>query len=173
MQQKTIWQQSSGHPENPNYLAIMREWWANLNGKEVTWQQRIIPPSGEVGELDWEEAQRFDEVFLINSPEIRGITLYWRKPDSLQERNTTPYKLILDSLRQSLYIFPQSQKELVIRVGLSSVLYQTISITNPQYAFDSSGENYILNLRDITQQIEVKVTLSPENLKQLLRELSR
>ncbi len=79
MEQKTIWQQGSSNPENPNYLATIREWWENLNGKEITWRQRIIPQSGEVGELDW-EPQRFDEVFAIANPAIRGITLYWEIP---------------------------------------------------------------------------------------------
>jgi hypothetical protein len=161
MEQKTLWQQGSSNPEN-----------TNLNGKEITWQQRIIPHSGEVGELDW-EPQRFDEVFAINNPEIRGITLYWRKLDGAQERNTTPNKLILNSIRHYLYIFPQSQKEVVIRVGFPSIPYQTISMTNPQYSYNRSGENYTLILIDTIQQQEVKVTLSSENLKQLLRELTK
>ncbi|WP_193196725.1 hypothetical protein [Nostoc sp. MG11] len=171
-QLKTVWQQGSGNPENPNYLATIRQWWTNLNGKEITWQQRIIPQNIQVDQLDW-EPKRFDEVFVIAQPEIRGITLYWHKPDSSQERNTTPHQLILDSLRQYLYIFPQSQKELVIRVGLPSISYKTISITNPEYSYNPSGDNYILTLRDATQQIEVEVILSPENLKQLIRQLTR
>ncbi|MDZ8055990.1 MAG: hypothetical protein RMX68_004970 [Aulosira sp. ZfuVER01] len=172
MQLKTLWQPGSGNPENPENLATIGQWWANLNGKEVTWQQRIITQNSEVEQLDW-EAKRFDENFAIANPEIRGITLYWCKPDSPQERNTTPYKLILDSLHQYLYIFPQSQKELVIRVGLKTIAYQTISLTNPQYLYNPSGENYILTLQDATQQLEVKVTMSSENLKQLLRQLTR
>jgi len=54
MEQKTLWQQGSSNPENTKNLVTIRELWANLNGKEITWQQRIIPHSGEVGELDWE-----------------------------------------------------------------------------------------------------------------------
>jgi hypothetical protein len=172
MQVKTLWQSGSGNPDNPQNLAIIRQWWESLNGKEVTLRQRIITENIEVEQLDW-EAKRFDENFAIANPEIRGITLYWCKPDSPQERNTTPYKLILDSLNQYLYIFPQSQKELVIRVGLKTITYQTISLTNPQYLYNPSGENYILTLQDATQQLEVKVTMSPENLKQLLRQLTR
>ncbi|MBD2770834.1 hypothetical protein ICL16_01515 [Iningainema sp. BLCCT55] len=171
MEQKIVWQQGSGNPENPNKLAIIREWWANLSGKEITWQQRINS-LGELDKLDW-EPQRFDEVFVLANPELRGITLYWRKPDSPQERNTTPHQLILDNIHQHLYIFPQSQKELVIRVGLRSHTYQTISIINPQYSYNQSGQNFILSLKDTTQQLEIKVTLSPENLKQLLREITK
>ncbi len=167
-----IWQQGSGNPDNLQNLAIIRQWWTNLNGQEITWKQRIIVPNSEVAQLDWEE-KRFDEVFAIANSEMRGITLYWRKPDSPQERNTTPQKLILDSHLQYLYIFPQSQPELVIRVGLFSIPYQTISLTNPQYSYNPVGSNYILILQDATQQLEVKVTLSPENLKQLLRQLTK
>ncbi|MBW4666914.1 MAG: hypothetical protein KME60_05585 [Cyanomargarita calcarea GSE-NOS-MK-12-04C] len=168
---KTVWQQSSVNPENLNNLAIIREWWANINDKEITWQQRIITQSREVDKLDW-ESQGFDEVFLMSNSEIRGITLYWRKADSPQERNTTPVKLILDNKCQYLYIFPQSQKELVIRVGLRLIPYQTISLINPQYSYKKFGENYLLEIRDTTQQLDVKITLSLENLKQLLRELT-
>lgn len=64
MEQKIIWQQESSNPENLNNLAIIREWWTNLNYKEITLAQRVISSSGEVSELDW-EAQRFDEVFVI------------------------------------------------------------------------------------------------------------
>jgi hypothetical protein len=172
MEQKIVWQQGSAHPENPDFLATIRQWWAQLNGKEIKWQQRIIPQNGDVAELDW-ETQRFDEVLMISQPEIRGITLYWCKPDGSGERNTTPHKLILDSHQQYLYIFPQSQKELVIRVSVPSVPYEQISMTNPQYSFNPSGQNYILTLKDVSQHIEVKVTLNSENLKQLLRELSK
>ena len=172
MQVKTLWQSGSGNTDNPQNLATIRQWWESLNSKEVTWQQRIITENQEVDQLDW-EAKRFDENFAIANPEIRGITLYWSKPDSPQERNTTAHKLILDSLRQYLYIFPQSQKELVIRVGLETITYQRISLTNPQYLYNPSGENYILTLQDATQQLEVKVTMSPENIKQLLRQLTR
>jgi hypothetical protein len=172
MEQKVIWQQGSSNPENPSSLATIREWWTNLNGKEITWQQRIIPYSGEISEIDW-EPQRFDEVVVLNKPEIRGITLYWNKISDSQERNTTPHKLILDSIHQYLYIFPQSQAEVVIRVGLPSIPYQTISLTNPQYFYNKSGQNYILLLRDATQELEVRVTLSPENFKQLIRELTK
>lgn len=94
-----------------------------------------------------------------------------RKIDNPQERNTTPDKLILDSIRQQLYIFPQSQKELVIRVESSSFQYQTVEMRDPQYLYSASGENHILSLRDGTQMLEVKVTLTPENLKQLMRQL--
>jgi hypothetical protein len=170
MQAKTIWQQGSDNPENGNNFATIQQWWASLNNKKIAWRQRIISQTGNISELDW-EPQRFDEVFNLQTPQIRGITLYWRKPDSEQERSTTPRKLELDSDRQQLYIYPQSQKELIIRVGIPEIVYQKVAITNPQWEGTNAGENYILTLRDKQQQLEIKLTLSSDNLAQLKEQL--
>ncbi len=170
MQPKIIWQQNSNNPENGNNFAIIQQWWTNLNTKKIAWRQRLIPQSGDVSQLDW-EPQRFDEVFKLQIPQIRGITLYWRKADSEQERSTTPRKLEFDEHSQQLYIYPQSQKELVIRVGIPEIVYQKVAITNPQWEGSSAGDNYILTLRDNQQQLEVKLTLSPENLAQIKEQL--
>jgi hypothetical protein len=136
MQLTTVWQQGSTNPENPNHFAAIQQWFSSLNGKEITWRQRLIPPTADVREIDW-ESQRFDEVFAILNPQIRGITLYWHKPDSQQERSTTPYKLELDTLRQQLYIYPQSQKEVVIRVSVPEVIYQQVELKNPQVEYSN------------------------------------
>jgi hypothetical protein len=170
MQMTTVWQFGGTSTENANNFATISQWWASLNGKEITWRQRLIPQTAEVHELDW-EPQRFDEKFALVNPEIRGITLYWSKPDSQQARSTTPHKLELDNLRQQLYIFPQSQKEIVIRVGLPEVIYQTIELKNPQWRSSTGDNSYKLILRDEAQQLEIKVALSPENLNQLKRTL--
>lgn len=170
MQGKIVWQQNSNKPENANNLAFISQWWSSLANKEIALAQRLIPQSGEVDELNW-EPQRFDEVFELQNPQIRGITLYWRKPDSQQERNTTPHQLVLDTLRQHLYIFPQSQNQLVIRVGLWEIPYQTIEMNNPQLEYSPSNQNHILILRDAQQQLEVKVTLSTDNLSQMKQQL--
>ena len=170
MQGKIVWQQNSTKPENANNLAFISQWWSSLANKEIALAQRLIPQSGEVDELNW-EPQRFDEVFELTHPQIRGITLYWRKPDSPQERNTTPSQLVLDTRRQELYIFPQSQNQLVIRVGLPSIPYQTIEMNNPQLEYSPSGQNHILTLRDAQQQLEVKVTLTSDNLSQMKQQL--
>lgn len=166
MQPRIVWQQGSNNPDNANNFATIREWWASLADKKIAWRQRIIPQSGDVIELDW-ETQRFDEVFQLKTPEIRGITLYWHKADEDRERSTTPRKLELDNQRQQIYIYPQSQKELVIRVGIPEIIYQKMELKNPQMQVTAAGENQILTLRDTQQQVEVKVTLSPENLNQL------
>lgn len=170
MQAGTIWQQNSDNPENGNNFAIIQQWWTNLNEQKIAWRQRLISETNNVQELDW-EPQRFDEVFKLQSPQIRGITLYWRKSDEERERSTTPYKLELDTQRQQLYIYPQSQKELVIRVGIPEIVYQKIALTNPQWYSASAGENYIFILRDKQQQVEVQLILSPDNLAQLKEQL--
>lgn len=170
MQVKTIWQQGSTDPENANHFATISQWWADLNGKEVTWRQRLIPLTGEVGDLNW-EPQRFDEVFAIDSPQIRGITLYWHKPDAKDERSTTPHKLELDQLQQWLYIYPQSQREVVIRVGLPQVVYQKVKIDNPQWAVTTAAGGHTLVLRDADKRLEIQVNLSSENLAQLKQQL--
>ena len=170
MQGKIVWQQNSTKPENPSNFALISRWWTTLANKEIILAQRLIQQSGEVDELNW-EPQRFDEVFELKNPEIRGITLYWRKPDSQQERNTTPHRLVLDIRRQQLYIFPQSQNQLVIRVELPEIPYQKIEMKNPQLEYSLAGQDHILTLRDAQQQIEVKVTLSPDNLSRLKDQL--
>jgi hypothetical protein len=170
MQAKTIWQQGSDSPENGQNFAIIQQWWANLNDQKIAWRQRIIPETGDISELDW-EPQRFDEVFKLQAPQIRGITLYWRKLDSQQERSTTPRQLQLDTHSQQLYIYPQSQKDLVIRVGIPEIVYQNIEIKNPQWQGSRAGENYILTLRDNQKQLDVKLTLTPDNLNQLKEQL--
>ncbi len=170
MQAKTIWQQGSDSPENGQNFAIIQQWWANLNDQKIAWRQRIIPETGDISELDW-EPQRFDEVFKLQAPQIRGITLYWRKLDSQPERSTTPRQLQLDPHSQQLYIYPQSQKELVIRVGIPEIVYQNIEIKNPQWQGSRAGENYILTLRDNQKQLDVNLTLTPDNLNQLKEQL--
>lgn len=141
---------------------------------KFSWSENYFCPthdsqSGEVDELNW-DIQRFDEVFELKNPDLRGITLYWRKTDSEQERNTTPHQLVLDTRRQQLYIFPQSQKQLVIRVELPQIVYQTIEVKNPQIECSFLGE-HILTLRDVQQRLEVKITLSNDTLSQLKQQL--
>ncbi|XWK88225.1 MAG: hypothetical protein U7127_29255 [Phormidium sp.] len=165
-----IWEQGSNYPENADNFAIIKQWFANLNGKEITWKQRLIPPDYDVRKIEW-EAQRFDEKFIIFNSDIRGITLYWQKPDSPQERNTTPSKLELDTLKQQLYIYPQSQKDVVIQLALPEVVYQKFQTINPQIEVSKLGENYVLILRDDKQQLEVKVALTPEKIYQLKQQL--
>lgn len=170
MQPSIVWQQGSNNPANADNFATISQWWTSLNGKKIAWRQRLIPQSGDLGEIDW-EPQRFDEVCELQFPQVRGITLYWRKPDSEQERSTTPRLLALNPNTEQLYIYPQSQKDLIIRVGVPEIVYQTIEMTNPEWMSGQSGENYTLTLRDKRQQLAVKLTLTPENLAQLKAQL--
>lgn len=169
MQANVIWQQGSSDPENTNHLATIRDWWASLSGQEVIWRPRqLVPATIAASELNW-ESQRFDERFVISQPELRGITLYWKKPDVAEERSTTPRKLEFDQLRQQLYVFPQSQKELVIRIGLPEIVYQKIDLNQPQWQYDSTQQT--LTLKDDRQVLEVRLSLSPESWSQLKQQL--
>jgi hypothetical protein len=163
-----IWQQNISKPENADNLAKIGQWWANIKDKEVIWQQRLIPENGNLKDIDW-EFQGFDAKFKLLMSQLRGITLYWQKPDLKQELNITPSKLVLDLSKQQLDLYPQSQPQVVIRVSIPTISYQTIELTNPQIASTLVGENYLLLLRDRQQQLEVKVTLNRETLVKLLK----
>ncbi|MBW4468391.1 MAG: hypothetical protein KME07_23440 [Pegethrix bostrychoides GSE-TBD4-15B] len=169
--QTAIWQQENADPRNVQYFAEISQWWTSLNGQEITWRQRLLPETGAVADLNW-EPQRFDETFVVTQPQVRGITLYWQKPDAKEERNTTPYRLELDKLRQTLYIYPQSQRGVVIRVALPQVVYQQVKISQPQLSVLRSGEQAILVLRDEPQRLEIQVSLSPEQLAELKQKLA-
>jgi hypothetical protein len=172
MQLKTIWQFGSSDPENANHLAAIQQWWASLNGQEILWQQRLVTPSEAAADLNW-ELQRFDEKFIVTKPEIRGITLYWFKFNDPQERNATADKLEFDALKQQLYIYPQSQKEVVIRIEIPKLVFQTLTLSNPDWSYQHIGDSRTLTMRDAAQALEVNVQLSAENLKQLLQQLTQ
>lgn len=165
MQLLTIWQHGIQSPENINNLDIIREWWENLNGKEINWVERLIPQIGGMSEVHW-QPQRFDEIFVIIRPEIRDMTLYWYKADFPLEHNKIAQKIELDHLKQQLYLYPQSEEELVIRVGLNEFEYQAIELQNADITFQ---EPEVMILRDVKQQLEVKVNLTAANLN-LLKE---
>jgi len=167
---KIIWQQNSSNPNNIDNLTTISQWWENLNGKEISFAQRIIPPGGTIEEIDW-QPQRLDENIIIHHPQIRGITVFWYKPDSEAERNITATKLELDNDKQQIYIYPLSQSHIVIRVTVKQIVYNTVELKNPQIAGTSIGENYVLLLRDQQQLLEIKIILNPTSLTQLLEKL--
>jgi hypothetical protein len=166
MQAKTVWEQGSSDPNSADMFAAIRQWWDSLNGQEITWRQRLIPESGNIADQNW-EPQRFDETFVMELPEVRGITLYWRKPDSKEERSTTPHKLELDQLQQQLFIYPQSQRGVVIRVALPQVVYQQVKMNQPQLTLLKTEGKSMLILRDESQRLEIRATLSPDQVAQL------
>ncbi len=171
MQGKVVWQQDSPDPNSVNYFAEISQWWTGLNNQEISWQQRLIAESGPSSDLNW-EPQRFDETFQMLSPEVRGITLYWRKLDAPEERNTTPHKLELDALQQTLYIYPQTQRGIVIRVTLPQAVYQQITVNQPQITLTQPATGPVLMVRDEAQRLEIQIQLSPATLADLRRQLS-
>jgi hypothetical protein len=170
MERKIIWLSSSSDPDNGNYLDAIRQWWTTLHDREISWQQRLLPPSGNPEELNWETV-RFDEVFAIVTPELRGITLYWHKPGDGQEHNITVRKLELDRLHACLYIYSQAQQQVVLRVALKQVSYQTLELSHPQCVYFADGDHRVLRFRDAGQQLDVKVILSTEEVGKLKQQL--
>ncbi len=161
------WQSGNSNPMMVENFETIRQWWRNLNGKEITLRQRILSENGDVRELDW-EPQRFDETFAIANPDVRGITLYWQKPGMPDGRNTTVRQLQLDFKRQQLYIYPQSQPTLVMQIGLAALKYQTLTLKDPEI-FVEDKETLIL--RDTTRLIEVKLKLTSDIISGLKEQL--
>ncbi len=170
MSNNLIWQQNSSDRSNGDNLEAITNWWSNLAGKEISWQQRLIPASNDLQEIDW-QLQKFDETFVLQTPQLRGITLFWRNEKIADERNITPSKLQLDLTQQQLYIFPQSQSQVVIKIYLPELIYQKLDLVNPQIAATIKDDSGIILLRDATQKLEIKVILSGEQLNQLLNRL--
>ncbi|MEL6927609.1 MAG: hypothetical protein AAFO95_03115 [Cyanobacteria bacterium J06600_6] len=169
MSNDLIWQSNSSDPSNVDSLQAIADWWSELDGKEVVWQQRLIATSDTVTDLDW-QLQKFDEKFILTAPQVRGITLYWSKR-SIDERNITPSKLLLYPSKQKLYIFPQSQSQVVISVSLPVTTYQKLNLLNPQIAATIKDNRGIILLRDATEKLEVTVTLNSSQVSQLLNQL--
>ena len=167
MTDNLIWQQNSSEPNNQENLAAIAEWWSGLEGKEISWQQRLIASSQNLQDLDW-QPQKFDEKFVLLTPQLKGITIYWRNSKAAEERNITPNKMLLDLNKQALYVFPQSQSQVVISIGLPQTVYQKLNIQNPQIAAKVKDGNGIILLRDNTEQLEIKIILDQERLNQLL-----
>ena len=130
MKTNLVWQQNSGTADNLENLEAIATWWSDLNGKEIAWQQRLVTPSGDLKEIDW-QPQQFDKKLVINDAQLRGITIYWREGNSETEHNITAGKLELNTIEQKLYIYPQSQSQVVICVSLPEIVYQKINLTNP------------------------------------------
>jgi len=169
MSNDLIWQQNSNDSGNADNLATIALWWSELTGKEVVWQQRLLSADLDLGDLDW-QPQKFDEKLILAAPAIRGITLYWRN-QNMDERNITPSKLLLNATKQKLYIFPQSQSQVVISVSLPVTVYQKLNLLNPQIAATIKDGQGIILLRDATEKVEVTVTLSQPQITQLLDRL--
>ncbi|NJK60449.1 MAG: hypothetical protein HC918_09725 [Oscillatoriales cyanobacterium SM2_1_8] len=166
------WVGGSSDPNNDIKLGQIGQWWSALNGHKVSWKQRQLPPSGQPAGIVWDTDEQFDEVFAIQSPSLRGLTLYWFKPGSDSERNLTVAALTLDPELQELTIYPASGRDYLIRVASFQVIYQGLTLQNPEVAASvrPSGEAILL-LRDEGQKLEVQVNLSPDRLQSLRAQL--
>ncbi|QDZ41038.1 hypothetical protein FRE64_14470 [Euhalothece natronophila Z-M001] len=160
------WLQGGSNPDNGKNFEIIRDWWNNLSGKEVIISQRLIPDDGDASRINW-EPQKFDDQLVMFKSEMRGITLYWQKSFSEDERNFTPSKLELDQIQENLYIYPQSQPKVIIRVGIPNIRYTTLSMKEPELSISESGGDRILLMRDRDRQIAVQLPLTPTTLKRL------
>ncbi|MEM6500271.1 MAG: hypothetical protein AAF685_00360 [Cyanobacteria bacterium P01_C01_bin.89] len=161
-----VWRYGDSDPENPAHFETISQWWSRLNGQTITWRQRLMDQTSDPRQLDW-EVERFDEQFVCHGAEVRGISLYWQKVGQDNERNSTPAKLELDTLHQHLYIYPKSQPDLVIRVGLPEVTYQTLTVTASQWEVAAKSGGYQLSVLDKTQGLKVEIALSAEQMEAL------
>ncbi len=166
------WTLGNSTPDAEANLAQIAQWWSSLAGQQVVWQQRPIPPSGNNEEINW-GTQQPDESFVIQTPELRGITLYWRKIGSDEERNITAGQLSLDLFNQRLDLLPASGRSYQLRVTLPKIVYQTIKLDNPQWASSTQPNgDKILLLRDDAQRLEVQINVSASNLEVVKQKLA-
>ena len=159
---RCVWYQGSTDPDALEQFQTIQTWWETLHGKEIIWQQRMLSDSEDLASLDW-STQRFDDRYVLLTPHIKGITLYWSKatePD--REQNSTPQRLELDPEQQHLYVFPQSQQGLVLRITLPQLVYQTIILKNPEISTAPLDNYQVLTFKDDNQRIKVQIALSPE-----------
>ena len=168
MNQILIWQQNTVDPDSADKLSAIANWWSELNNQEVLWQQRLIPDSGDFAEIDW-QSQKFDEKLILQAPQFRGITFYWHSNKIPDQRDITPSKLQFDPAQQQLYIVPQSQSQIVIKISLPGIVYQKLNMNNPQIAATTKDGGAIILLRDETEKLEVTIALDAEKLS-LLRD---
>lgn len=165
------WYQGSNDPQAAAAFEQIRQWWQGLNGREILWQQRMVQGTTDCSLVDW-SYQHFDERFLIKDSEIRGITLYWLKTTQPnQQQSITPRRLELTADHRSLYVFPSSHQGLVLHIGPVRLDYSTIELTNPTIERSIVHGNFILRLKDEKKHIAVTVTMDPETLLALKKQL--
>lgn len=171
MESIITWTLGSNDPEAEVNLARIAQWWTSLANQEILWQQRSL--EGRSGsELNWEK-QALDETFTMRSPSLRGITLYWFKPNAPEERNISVGYFQLDLFNQRLDVLPSSGRSYQLRVTLPKIVYQKIQMTNPQLgAVKQPNGNAILLIRDEKQRLEIQIDLNSDNTILLQQKLS-
>lgn len=170
---KTItWQTQSENPDNLTNLQLISQWWSNLGTKPVKLAQRLIPDSGNPDDINW-ETQKFDEEFTLDSPQLRGITLYGKKQGQEKEFGYTPHKIELDGDFQRLDIYLQSQSNLIIRFTTNIIQYPTLSLSEVEIVSNPSGKNHVILLRNHEQKMDVTFSLNPNQQLYLLSQLAK
>ncbi len=167
---RTIWQQGSSDPANVENFRAIAQWWTALDQQEISLAQRLLPESDDLEAVDW-QSQRFDERFQIQGPRVGGVTLYWRKPGSEHEQSITVRKLELEPIAKRLYIYSQAQRQVVMRVAVPGVHYETFELHNPDIVGTETAAGCVLLLRDRQQQLEIKLSLDRESIGRLLGSL--
>lgn len=172
MNKKITWQTKTENPDNLTNLQLISQWWTNLGSKPVKLAQRLIPDSGNLDDINW-ETQRFDEEFTLDSPQLRGITLYGKKQGEEKEFGYTPHKIELDADFQQLDIYLQSQSNLIIRFTTNTIQYPTISLSEVEIVSNPSAKNHVILLRNHEQKIDVTFSLNPNQQLYLLSQLAK
>ncbi|MBD2178781.1 hypothetical protein H6F42_17825 [Pseudanabaena sp. FACHB-1998] len=172
MDSTITWTLGSTDPDAETNLARIAQWWAALAGQEIIWQQRPITENTDRAAIDWSK-ESLDETFTIQSPSLRGITLYWYKPNSPDERNISVGYLQLDLFNQQLNVLPSSGKSYQLRITLPKIVYQKIQLGDPQFGslIQSNGDTVLL-FRDEKQRLEIQIDLSSANATLLKQKLS-
>lgn len=174
MSSKIIWQQNSENVDNYNVtnLQFIGEWWSNLGQQKVKIAQRLIPETGNINDIDW-KTQKFDEEFILESPQIRGITIYGKKQGNDKEFGYTPQKLELDIDNQELDIYLQSQSNTIIRFSVATIVYQTLPLGDVEIVSNSDSKNHLILVRNKERRVEITFTLNPNQQLYLLSQLAK
>jgi len=171
MDSTITWTLGSADPDAEANLARIAQWWSSLAGQEIIWQQRSLSENSDRMAIDWNK-QALDETFTIQNPSLRGITLYWYKPDHPDERNISVGYFQLDLFNQQLDLLPSSGRSYQLRITLPKIVYQKIQITDPQFGslIQSNGDAVLL-FRDEKQRLEIQIDLSAVNTDLLKQKL--
>lgn len=164
-----LWEAQSQAPENAKNLTIITNWWKSLDKKSVLWKQRLIP---EHGEIDW-DPQKFDDTFVCVDPDVRGITLYWKKEAGEEEKNLTPVKLEFSPTQQHVFVYPETKQDVIISVEVPGVVRETLQMKNPAWFSERLTDEadtvtgYRLVIHDTTSLIEVQIEMDEGSLNYL------
>ena len=171
MESTITWTLGSTDPDAEANLSRINQWWSSLTTQEIIWQQRPIDENIDRAAIDWSK-QALDETFAIQDPSLRGITLYWYKPNTHDERNISVGYLKLDLFNQQLDVLPSSGKNYQLRITLPKIIYQKIQVDDPQFGslIQPNGDAVLL-LRDEKQRVEIQINLKASNVTLLKQKL--